>query len=650
MAWTDDILSNLNSAQREAVTHVDGPMLVVAGAGSGKTRVVTCRIAHLIARGVRPDRILALTFTNKAASEMKERIGALAGDVPRWVGTFHSACARLLRRDIEKLRDGRTSDFSIFDTDDQQKVIKNRVKALGIDRTTVNPAAVLAAISRAKRSMAGEDSQPADMPEDETTRRLHVAYEQRLRELNAVDFDDLLLLVVRLLEGDRALRDVYQNRFRYLLIDEYQDTNRMQYRLMQLLCGPDRNVHVTGDPDQSIYSWRGADDRNISDFLRDFPDARVVRLECNYRSTKRILHAANGLIGFNADRLEKELYTENMEGDRLKVVCVEHERAEADWVTTRVSELRTFGVDLSDMAVFYRTNAQSRSFEELLLRRSIPYQIVGGTRFYERREIKEILAHLRLLVNPRDVVSLERVTSCRPTGVGAKTFARLLDMANGLEQPVFTMLQREDFADLYGRRVPVRVAEFATWCRGLGQIPTTPVSACVADVLTHSTLVAWYLSRRGKDSTVQDRLENLDAFVDRANEYEQDHPDASLRDFLAEVALVADVDSWDDEADCLSLMTLHSAKGLEFPFVFIAGAEHGLLPHQNAVTPSQEQEERRLFYVGITRAQEAVAVTHACTRFRWGDRQRALPSCFLDELPEDAVECVDLSLPSEDYW
>ncbi len=641
-----DILDHLTDPQREAVTHMEGPMLVVAGAGSGKTRVVTRRIAYLISRGVWPSQVLAMTFTNKAAREMVERVQALTGgERPPWVGTFHSACARFLRRDLDKLEDGRTGQFTIYDDDDQLSVVKLCMKEAGLNQHDVTPAAVRGRISRAKctlqdpESLAGDSGWHANQMAN-----VYAAYERRLRELNAVDFDDLLLLVVRLLEGNPALRDVYHSRFRFLLVDEYQDTNRLQYLLMRLLTGPARNVHVTGDPDQSIYSWRGAEYRNIMDFTSDFPDARIVRLEQNYRSTQLILAAANELIRFNTTRIEKELFTDNDLGVPARVVKLAGDRDEAEWVVERVMELRLEGASLREMAVFYRTNAQSRPLEDQLLRAGIPYQLIGGVRFYQRKEVKDVIAHLQLLVNPRDAVALHRVASCRAAGVGAKSIEAILAQSAADGVAPMDLLSAADFGRRYRGRCSTKLAAFAAWCRDLRAIPTSPVGDCVGAVLEHSGLLPLYEEREDRDPLAGDRMDNLRAMVDRAYEYQQEHPDATIETLLQEVALVSDVDTHDPETECLSLMTLHACKGLEFPYVFIVGVEEGYLPHQNARdNPDAIEEERRLLYVGITRSRQAVCVTHAVTRFLWDGVQQRVPSRFLKELPNTHVEHLNLA-------
>jgi DNA helicase-2/ATP-dependent DNA helicase PcrA len=640
-----DILEHLTDAQREAVTHMEGPMLVVAGAGSGKTRVVTRRIAYLISRGVWPNQVLAMTFTNKAAREMVERVQTLTGERPPWVGTFHSACARFLRRDLDKLQDGRTGQFTIYDDDDQLSVIKLCMKEVGLNQHDVAPAAVRGRISRAKCALEDPESLAGDSGwNSNQLANVFAAYERRLRELNAVDFDDLLLLVVRLLDGNPALRDIYHSRFRFLLVDEYQDTNRLQYQLMRLLTGPAENVHVTGDPDQSIYSWRGAEYRNIMEFQHDFPKAKLVRLEQNYRSTQLILVAANELISFNTHRIEKELFTENDLGVPARVVKLAGDRDEAEWVVERVMELRLEGTSLRDMAVFYRTNAQSRPLEDQLLRAGVPYQLIGGTRFYQRKEVKDLLAHLQLLVNPRDAVALHRVAGCRAAGMGAKSIEAILAQSAADGVAPMDLLAEPDFPRRFRGRCSAKMAAFAEWCGALRAIAVSPVGNCVEAVLDHSGLLPLYEEREERDPSAGDRMDNLRAMVDRACEYQEEHPEATIEALLQEVALVADVDTHDPESECLSLMTLHACKGLEFPYVFIVGVEEGYLPHLNARdNPDAIEEERRLLYVGITRSREAVCLTHAATRFLWDGVQQRVPSRFLRELPNTHVETLNLA-------
>lgn len=639
---SSSILDDLTEAQREAVTHMQGPMLVVAGAGSGKTRVVTRRIAYLISQGIHPSHILALTFTNKAADEMKERVVQLVGEAPRWMGTFHAACARFLRIDIASLDDPRDARFTIYDEDDQLSLVKEAIRLAQADEKRFRPPPVLAAISRAKCD--GRTPEDWDDPSwyGETLRTIYAEYEKLLRQTNALDFDDLLLLTVRLLEQRPEVRARYQERFRYLLIDEYQDTNRLQYRLMRLLVGPERNIHATGDPDQSIYSWRGADYRNIMDFQKDFPGTRLVRLEKNYRSRQTILHAANHLIRFNRHRIDKELVSDRGMGEKIEIVSLYDDREEGDWVAAKIEGLREKGVALSSIAIFYRTNAQSRPLEEALIRASLPYQIVGGIRFYERKEIKDLLSHLRILVNPRDTTSLRRILSCRPRGVGEKTLEAILVRAEELQIPPFSLLASESLEAEWKGTLPAKLKTFAQWCRELNTVPRAPLSECMEQVLRLSGLVEHYEKKTMlEDPSAADRIENLNQLYSRAVEFADRHPDADLAAFLEDVALVADIDGWNHRKDEVSLMTLHSAKGLEFSYVFLVGLEDGLLPHQNVQTDGGREEERRLFYVGLTRAKEQVFITYVTRRMLWGQLEGALPSPFLYELPRKVIEWID---------
>ena len=640
----EDILGGLTPEQKEAVTHKDGPMLVIAGAGSGKTRVVTSRIAWLISQGVQPHQILAMTFTNKAAGEMKERIAGFVGETPRWIGTFHSLCARFLRFDIERLDEGRNGNFTIFDTTDQQGIVRELMKSYSLDDKCFKPASIIKDISKAKSNMIMPQDYGDGSWQSEVVQRVYDGYEKKLRQMNALDFDDLLLLCARLLTTVPEVCELYRERFRYLLIDEYQDTNKVQYRLMRALCNEDKNVHVTGDPDQSIYSWRGADYSNIMDFQKDFPAARVVRLERNYRSTAKILQAANCLIKYNTDRLEKELYTEDKEGEPVAIVALESDRQEAEWVIEQAARLKGEGIPFSQMAIFYRTNAQSRVFEEALISAGMQYQLVGGVRFYERKEIKDFLAYLKLVVNHRNEVALRRILSARPVGVGQKTLDKVLQQAENAGMGVFDFLAADNFTSLYEGRCTAKLRDFSYWCGMLDKVEHSPVGDSVREILRISGLLEHISTTSEKDPAWEERLENLEAFLSRAAEFEEVRPQSSLIEFLEDVALVADVDSYDPNADNLVLMTLHSAKGLEFPVVFIGGLENGLLPHSNSQDSlASTEEERRLFYVGITRAQSKLFVTHAARRFIRGKLELSRPSPFLGELPEDEMQLVDLA-------
>ncbi len=651
------LLADLTPAQIEAVTHMNGPMLVVAGAGSGKTRVVTRRIANLIGQGVKPWRILALTFTNKAAREMRERIAGLVGEAPAWMGTFHSVCARILRYDIAMLGDRRDGRFTIMDQGDQEGLVKQAMKRLDIDDKTYRPSSVLSAIGKAKSDFVKPEEYDTVTPRDRVIQEVYAAYEETLRNQNALDFDDLLILAARLLDHSPEALAKYRSRFPYILVDEYQDTNRAQYRLLRALAGSTANIHATGDPDQSIYSWRGADYRNIMDFQRDFPGARIVRLERNYRSGKFILSAANHLIRNNPHRIEKDLYTERPDGEQVTLARMQSDRMEALWIAERVSEARARGGRLGDMAVFYRTNAQSRSLEEALMREGLPYQLVGGVRFYERREIKDMLAHLKLRVNPRDLASLRRVVSCRP-GVGERTLEKIAAAADGAGVSAFEFLVDPAFGSAF--KASKKVLEFARWCRELAEADTSRADVAVKELLSRSGLVETALAAADKDELAEERVENLHALTGRAGEFVrmrlENAPDADpeedgeevrsrsaidLAAFLEDVALVADVDGWAGDEDKLTLMTLHSAKGLEFDNVFVTGLEEGLLPHRNCRDDAAVQEERRLFYVGITRAKRRAWVTHAASRFINGNMDFTRPSRFLDELPADEMKLLD---------
>jgi len=634
----DSILENLTAEQLVAVTHVNGPMLVVAGAGSGKTRVVTRRIAYLISQGIWADRILTMTFTNKAASEMKERIAELTGITPRWMGTFHSICARLLRRDIVALNVGRTGSFTIFDTADQKSLLKVCMKEIGLDLKLLKVKDVQAKISRAK----SDGISPEDFCDTYSRSYavhdmglIYKMYEQNLRKMNGLDFDDLLIMTVLLLREVRDVRLKYNRMFSHILVDEYQDTNRIQYALLQLLAGENKNLHVTGDPDQSIYSWRGADYSNIMNFTRDFKGVKVVHLEKNYRSTKTILQASNMLISHNGHRIEKNLYTDNVQGDAILLKRFRSDREEADWVVRKIGRLYSEdGVSLSEIAIFYRTNALSRAFEEYFGKYLIPYQIVGGTRFYERKEVKDMLSYLRIVVNSRDLVSLRRVLSSRSFGIGKVTLERLILQASAYNCSLLEFLLRDDFRDLYEGKLSKKVVDFVSWYRDLVALGAGKVvSDVVYSIIEHSGLLKHLKSKLHSDPSVEDRIANINELYNRATEFSKKNSEVDLAGFLEEVALIADVDSMDDNSSAVSLMSLHSSKGLEFLRVFIVGVEENILPHKNCLEDSKSlEEERRLLYVGITRAKEHVVLCSCMSRFQWGENISSSPSRFIDEL------------------
>ena len=643
----NDILSNLTPAQLEAVTHRDGPMLVIAGAGSGKTRVVTRRIAWLIQQGVWPSQILAMTFTNKAAREMRERVAALTGQAPYNIGTFHGCCARFLRRDIEKLDCKRTNGFTIYDADEQKTLLKQCIAEEHDVPRIITPSLLSTTISNHKNNQcdwakACPDRELSDFAGE--FERLGARYEAKLAQCNALDFDDLLLYVYRLLVELPEMAEIYHHRFRYLLVDEYQDTNHLQYQLIMKLANEERNVHVTGDPDQAIYSWRGADYHNILSFTQDFPDARIVKLEQNYRSTPTILDAANTLIDNNQHRFPKTLFTENPDGVPITSVITESDRAEAEWVRRKIARVHDNGHRWRDAAVFYRTNAQSRTLEEEFVKAGVPYQLLGGIRFYDRKEIKDFLALLRLKVNPSDELAFKRVIDDFPEteGIGPRSFAALAVQAGQAGESILGYLASDAFAATLTARTKknLRLQTFSAWCRRLLAAPVTPVLAA-AQAVDEATGFSKNLEKQYGAENLETRAENLDSFLERAATFTHENPDATLAEFLQDVALVADIDGHDPEADSVVLMTLHSSKGLEFPYVFITGVEEGLLPHGKAAanaeygTENQEglEEERRLFYVGITRAQKAVYLSRAATRFQYHQFNYSEPSRFLDELP-----------------
>ena len=586
----DDILSNLTPPQLEAVIHKDGPMLVIAGAGSGKTRVVTRRIAYLISQGVWPSQILAMTFTNKAAKEMKSRVAALVGEEPRACGTFHSCCARFLRSDIELLKTGRTRDFTIYDTSEQQSVLKKVLKEANLKLPEgMTPRVFNELISKAKckRQPFFDYAVGENLTVPEKLAKIADLYEEKMVQLNAVDFDDLLSLTAKLLEDHPDVRDIYHNRFRYILIDEYQDTNHLQYELMRLLVGPSQNIHVTGDPDQSIYSWRGADYHNIMSFKDDYPDARIVRLEQNYRSTQVILETANHLIVNNGNRFEKNLFTDNDCGCPVYDITTGTDLQEAEWLCQKVMTLRA----------------------------------------------KDFLAFLRLKVNKSDIISLERIINCMGSGIGAVTLSKLEAIALEQHMPVVEFLVASDFESRYPKASP-KVKAFAKFLRSLLEIPMAPLAECVEQVLDLSQLEEKYET----EINAEDRIANMHELISNAITFADEHDDADLNSFLQEVALVADVDAHDANADFVTLMTLHSSKGLEFPYVFITGVEEGLLPHANSLYDEDGiEEERRLFYVGITRAKKQLCLIHSATRMMWNHREPRMPSRFLSELPDECL-------------
>jgi DNA helicase-2/ATP-dependent DNA helicase PcrA len=626
-------LSELNPAQREAVLAVEGPVLVVAGAGSGKTRVLTYRVAHLVsACGAKPSEILAITFTNKAANEMRTRLEGLLGPVVRtmWVMTFHAACGRVLRREAQRL--GFRSTFTIYDQADQVRLVKACLEELDRDPKRFVPSGIHAQIGKAKNRLVGPKEYESRVASfyDQTVADVYALYQRRLHSANAMDFDDLLMLTVELLERFPEARERWQKAWRYVLVDEYQDTNHAQYRLLQLLASEHRNVCAVGDPDQSIYAFRGADIRNILEFEQDFGEVQVIPLEQNYRSTNRILEAANSVIVNNRERKPKELWSELGEGDPVRVIEVEDEHAEARLVAAEIARLVDEGCSGSEIAVFYRTNAQSRVIEDVLTRQEIPYQVVGGPKFYERAEIKDAVAYLQLLVNPDDAIALARIANRPRRGIGDTTLGRLRTFADTLGVSLWEAVVRADEAGISGPSLRA-VSSFRGLIESLrAQAGELSVPELVETVLDRSCMLAAYEAERTIEA--RGRIENLQELVGVAREYAETADDPSLSTFLQGVSLTADVDTIRDEASLVTLMTLHNAKGLEFRAVFIAGMEEGVFPHSRSLEEQGLEEERRLFYVGVTRAKEHLTLTHVTSRSLWGSRNYNLPSRFLDEL------------------
>ena len=639
VAAPDRYLADLNPAQREAVLHTEGPLLVVAGAGSGKTRVLTYRVAHLIsAAGAQPNEILAITFTNKAAAEMRSRVEGMMGDVARriWLMTFHAACGRILRREGPRL--GYKTNFTIYDQADQVRLVKACLDELERDPKRFVPRGIHHQISAAKNQLIGPAEYRGRVQSfyDQTVADTYELYQRRLFTSNAVDFDDILMLTVDVLERFPEALERWQKAFRYVLVDEYQDTNHAQYRLLQLLAGKHRNLCVVGDPDQSIYAFRGADIRNIMEFERDFPDARTIALEQNYRSTNRILRAANGVIANNRERKEKELFSELGEGDPVEVIEVEDEHAEARFVAARIAALVEEGFSNDEIAVFYRTNAQSRVLEDVLVRQAIAYQVIGGPRFYERAEVKDVIAYLQVIDNPFDTVSLQRIANKPRRKVGDASLARLQTYANGQGISLWEALEFPEEAGL-GTAQARAVNGLRTLLLSLqsGALEL-PVAELLERVLERSGYVEALEAERTIEA--QGRIENLQELVGVAQEYQATAPEPSLSNFLQEISLYADQDALRAEQSLVTLMTLHNAKGLEFRAVFMIGMEDGIFPHSRSLEQGSLEEERRLAYVGMTRAQERLTLIHASARSLYGARSYNLPSRFLDELPDPEVE------------
>jgi DNA helicase-2/ATP-dependent DNA helicase PcrA len=641
-----DLLARLNPAQREAASHFEGPILVLAGAGSGKTRVLTTRIARLIEEhGVDPRHILAVTFTNKAAGEMRERVARLLGEEPAgmWAGTFHAIGARIVRHEARYA--GRSASFTIYDEEDSIAAIKRAMERLNISTKQYSPKAIRAAISDAKNALVSvkEYTSLAMDPLSRAAAQVYAELERVLREGNAADFDDLLVLPVRIFQENPDRLAVYRERFKFILVDEYQDTNRAQYQLVKLLGGEHGNVLVVGDDDQSIYGWRGADIRNILDFEKDFPEAKVVRLEENYRSTPQVLDLANVVISANKSRRGKTLRATREAGEKVVVVACADERDEGDFVAEEILDRRRLpgGAALRDFAILYRTNAQSRAMEEALRKRGIPYRIVGAVRFYDRREIRDLMAYLKLIANPADDEAFRRAVAVPRRGLGDTTIDRL---AEGAREAAIPLLAAATSADLLEPLRPAArnaLISFATLIRRYRErAANSSVDELLRD-LADEIHFAEYLKRDGPDSV--DRLENVRELITSAAETVLDEGGelglTPLDNFLQRTSLVTGLDKLDPDADAVTMMTLHNAKGLEFPVVFISGLEEGLFPlSRSHDDPEMLEEERRLFYVGITRAERRLYLSHARSRRRNGEEMHSVPSSFLRPIPEEMLE------------
>jgi DNA helicase-2/ATP-dependent DNA helicase PcrA len=630
------LLDGLNPVQREAVEQVEGPVLVVAGAGSGKTRVLTHRIAHLIETGTSPFEILAITFTNKAAQEMKERVQALVGPVAQkmWVSTFHAACVRILRRDGHNL--GYPSSFTIYDQADAQRLVGYVIRDLNLDPKRFPPRSVHGTISAAKNDDLGPEAyaQRAEQIFERKIADVYAEYQARLLKAGAMDFDDLLRNTVELLRTQPEVLEHYRRRFTHILVDEYQDTNKVQNEMVLQLAGGHHNVCVVGDSDQSIYRFRGADIRNILEFEEAFPDATVIVLEQNYRSTQTILDAANSVIANNLGRKPKELWTDEGEGHTIIRYHADDESDEGQWVAHEIAKLHDSGEHRwGDIAVFYRTNAQSRVVEEHLLRSGVPYKVVGGTRFYDRREVKDALAYVKAVVNPADEVAVKRVLNTPKRGIGDSSVARIDAWAVANGYPFLEGLRRAEQAGVTGRAIK-GIEEFLAIIDGAKERIDDGPAALLEVILDRSGYVAELQAETSVEA--EGRLENLAELVGSAREV------ASVDEFLEQVSLVADSDQIPDDDSQVILMTLHSAKGLEFPAVFLVGLEDGVFPHLRSLTdPNELEEERRLAYVGITRARERLYLSHAWSRTIFGATQYNPPSRFLDEIPQRLVSSIE---------
>lgn len=636
--------NELNSQQREAVEHTEGPLLILAGAGSGKTKVITHRISHLIKKGqASPENILALTFTNKAADEMRNRVekiislnglNSLSGC---WISTFHSACVRILRRDIDKLGFGR--DFVIYDANDSLSLLKGCMKELNISDDLYPPKSIVGRIGNLKNELIERVQNPADRTE-EIIGSIYALYQKRLKENNALDFDDLLMKTLLLLEGVPDVLKYYKERFKYLMVDEYQDTNHAQYRLVQILSSGHRNICVVGDDDQCIYQWRGATIRNIMEFERDYPDVKVVKLEENYRSTQNILDAAWAVVSRNLYRKEKKLWTKKSGGETIFYHRASSEIDEADFITSKIKELcRDVRISYSDAAIFYRTNAQSRVLEDSLRRGGIPYKIYGGLKFFERKEVKDILAYLRIVINPSDSISLKRIINVPVRGIGNATVEKVEGFAKSRGINLIEAIKELRVQGFKGSRGQGVEAFYNI----LKKLEALVVADSTSEVIKKTLEISGYLEalKNEKTDEAEDRIENLKELITAAEEYEERAGDKSIAGFLDHAALISDADAISDIDGSVSLMTLHISKGLEFPVVFMTGMEGRIFPHIKSIDSEKEmEEERRLCYVGITRAKERLFLTNAESRRIYGQEMYNPPSEFIEDIPRELMSYV----------
>ncbi len=646
----EEIFKNLNEKQIEAVKIIDGPVLVISGPGSGKTRCLTHRIAYLISQGIKPSKILAITFTNKASNEMRDRVQQLltSESFQPIMGTFHSVCLRILRREISLL--GYKTSFSIFDSNDQISLIKKVMADLEVDPKRYNPRLILNKISKLKSDLTfPENYSPTDFFA-KIVSRVYTGYQAELKKMNGLDFDDLIVLTVKIFKQHPDVLEKYQNIWKYILVDEYQDTSHDQYTLIKLLSAKHKNVFAIGDDAQSIYAFRDADIRNILNFQKDYPESKVIFLEQNYRSTKNILAAAQNIISNNQTQVPKELWTENMKGEKIHIKETLNERTEAEFITDKIDELLESGYKIQDCTILYRTHAQSRAIEEALITRGFPYQIVGGIRFYERKEVKDILSYLRFIINPTDLVSFERIYNVPTRGIGETTFNKISAMdAPDLIQAIGVMLK-----DKKDSKQSRSLIEFKNLLTDLSERKNDKNLTSVIKYIIKRTNYEEYLKglaiKKEIYANMDDRMENIKELLTVSKKYDMLKGEEGIEKFLEEIALLQDSDKLKESANKITLMTIHSSKGLEFPVVFIAGMEEGLFPHSRAtLAPFEMEEERRLCYVAITRAKDRLIITHTKYRNIFGSTQANLPSRFIAEMPQEILRIQPLSTNDQYY-